>query len=135
MAEAQICREETRIPDHRTVSAHLVGGGIDDPVTGKDLLSNRLRLRCSLGTRKINLALDSRQIEFEEPTPLDDLGGDRILTKGKGLQGNRFSSDHALKYRHVRTGQQSEIMTILLVDSFDVFSEDQVDPGAKLCVG
>ena len=26
-------------------------------------------------------------------------------------------------------------MTILLVDSFDVFSEDKMDSGAKLCVG
>ncbi len=98
MAEAQICREETRIPDHRTVSAHLVGGGIDDPVTGKDLLSNRLRLRCSLGTRKINLALDSRQIEFEEPTPLDDLGGDGVLATGEGFQRNGFTCDHLLEH-------------------------------------
>ena len=98
MAESQVCRKETGIADHSTVSTHFVGGRIDDPMTGKDLLGNRLRLGGELGSRKINLALDSRQIEFEEPPPLDDLGGDRILATGKGLQRNRFPSDHALQH-------------------------------------
>ena len=112
----------------------LPGGRIDDTAAGKDLLSDGLWSgRCD-GTRQIDLPLQSCEIELEQPSPVDDLAGDGVLPLLELIEGDRLSGDQSLENREICTGQQSQIVAVLLINPFDILGEDQVDSSTQFRV-
>jgi hypothetical protein len=130
VAESNVCANKTRIAGFDCFNANLIPGKISDEMTRKDFSANVIGRRAVVGTASY---LEASPLK-EEAAVLDDLAGDFIFTRSEFLERDFVASGNAPNQIEVRRGKQPEVLTVLFVNPFVVFGDDQPDTGGDLRV-
>src|SRR5436305_867732 len=80
--------------------------------------------------RKEDFLLKTGNVEREQSAIFDHLTGDVIFAGRKFTKRDFFSRTDAFNQRKLCRGEQSEILTILLIDPLDVFRDRDLNAGA-----
>src|SRR6266480_7440297 len=138
MAEPQVGHGETGITGLHCCDAHFAI--LIQHVAGKDFLGQRHRtcgagsLARSFDRRQENFLLHARHVEREKPAVLDHLASNLIFTERELAQRNLFSGANLIDQRKVCRSQHAEVLAILLVDTFDILRNHQLDACRHLCI-
>ena len=155
--EADVRAEEARFAGFGPLRPDLVGGGVDDPLAGEDLLAEGhgaggvggwhrcdagggVRAPgCSDGTvrprrRQRHLPLQPGHVELEEPAVFDDLPGDLVGACGELRQRNALAGADSLDQAEVGGGENAQVLAVLIVDALDALADDDLDPRHQLGV-
>src|SRR6266566_2163185 len=131
MAEPQVGHGETGITGLHCCDAHFAI--LVQQVAGKDFLGQRHwtcgagALARSLDRGQKNFLMHARHVEREKPAVLDHLASNLIFTGRELTQRNLFSGANLIDQRKVCRRQHAEVLAILLVDTFDILRNHQLD--------
>src|SRR5712691_6107178 len=123
-------------PHTGRLHADLYAGS--DHVARENLLGERHR-PCGAGAparvfdrRQKHFPLHARDVKREQSAILDHLPGNLILAGSELAQSNLFPAANAVDQREVGRSQQSQVLTILLVNAFNVFGDHHPNARAHL---
>ena len=127
VAESQVDPRKAGVPGLHRLHPKLSLGR--DHVPGKNLFRQRHWPFLRFDRRQKDFFLHSRNVEWKQPAILDHLARNVVFARGEFTERNFLPGPDPLDDREVGRSQQSEILTILLVDALDVLRDHQLDPG------
>ena len=136
-------RKNPASPGSAPFGADVVGGSVDDPFAGEDLLAERHgagpRVACGrfaqrARRRERHLASHAGHVELEQATVRDDLPGDLVRPRRELGQRDRLARADAVDESEIGRGEDAQVLAVLVVDALDALADDDLDPGHQLGV-
>src|SRR5579859_1175163 len=133
MAEAQIGAGKPGIAGlHKR---HTHSAVFIDHVAGEYFFCQRHGPLAGANGRQKNLLLRAGHVEWKQAAVFDDLARDLVFALGEFAEQDLGAGADFIDQKKVSRSKHAQVLAILLVDTFDIFRDHELDAGAHLRIG